>query len=473
MHRPLRSGPGSRRAFLGTVGLAASAAGIVGTGGLLLPTSAEAQSCSPPGAGTPVPWRRDCRPVRPRRPASTLNASEIQKLKDAYKAMRDLAVSDPTDPRGIVHQANVHCWNCGQSTQIHGSWSFFAWHRAELYFHERILGRLIKDEDFRLPYWDWDVSSHRTLPGAYTNPNDATNPLFNATRSKSPTDQIPASWVDDDVTEGILTLGTFAEFGGTATAPGSPEGTPHGPVHGWVGGDMGAFSTAGKDPVFFAHHSNIDKLWSDWHRLDSQHMDPTDPAFLNLTFTFFDENKVWRSIKASQVLDHENRLRYTYGPSTFIERLTCIILDWVVIRTTFRQRQVLELTPQIRETLTKAAASKARVRLHIEGLQLPVDRTEVYQIYADAREAEANRGGESPAFLGAVSVVLNDARNEHPVRTLPNVVLPITRRVTELLKREGRIELFAVASETKRGQRPLPVRARDVYWSWGRETKDA
>ena len=151
MHRPLRSGPGSRRAFLGTVGLAASAAGIIGTGDLLLPTSAEAQSCSPPGAGTPVPWRRDCRPVRPRRPASTLNASEIQKLKDAYKAMRDLAVSDPTDPRGIVHQANVHCWNCGQSTQIHGSWSFFAWHRAELYFHERILGRLIKDENFRLP----------------------------------------------------------------------------------------------------------------------------------------------------------------------------------------------------------------------------------------------------------------------------------------------------------------------------------
>ena len=133
--------------------------------------------------------------------------------------------------------------------------------------------------------------------GRVTNPNDATNPLFNATRTKSPTDQIPASWVDDDVTEGILTLGTFAEFGGTATASGSLEGTPHGPVHGWVGGDMGAFSTAGKDPVFFAHHSNIDKLWSDWHRLDSQHMDPTDPAFLNLTFTFFDENKVWRSIR--------------------------------------------------------------------------------------------------------------------------------------------------------------------------------
>lgn len=472
MHRPKTPGLGSRRAFLGTVGLAASAAGIVGTD-LLLPASAEAQSCSPPGAGTPVPWRRDCRPVQARRPASTLNASEVQKLKAAYKAMRDLAASDPTDPRGMLHQANVHCWNCGQSTQIHGSWSFFAWHRAELYFHERILGKLINDENFRLPYWDWDVPSHRTLPSPYTSPNDASNSLFNATRTKSPTDQIPAAWVDDEVMEGILTLGTFPEFGGTATGSGSPEGTPHGPVHGWVGGNMGTFANAAKDPVFFAHHSNIDKIWSDWHKLDSLHTDPTDPAFLNLTFTFFDENKVWRSIKASQVLDHENRLRYVYGPSSLLERLTCIILDWVVVRTTWRQRQLLEWTPAIRETLTRAAGEKARVRLHIEGLQLPIDRTEVYQIYADAREAEANRGAESPGFLGVVSVVLNDERNEHPVRTTPNVVLPVTRQISGLLERQERIQLFAVASESRRGGRPFAVRARDVYWSWGRETKDA
>lgn len=471
MQRPNRPSLGSRRRFLGTVGLAASAAGMVGGGTLLLPASAAAQSCSPPGAGTPVPWRRDCRPIRPRRPASTLNAAEIQKLKAAYQAMRDLAASDPADPRGMLHQANVHCWNCGQSTQIHGSWSFFAWHRAELYFHERILGKLINDENFRLPYWDWEVPSHRTLPTAYTSPNDATNSLFNSTRTKSPTDQVPAAWVDDAVIEGILTLGTFVEFGGTATASGSPEGTPHGPIHGWVGGNMGSFANAAKDPVFFAHHSNIDKLWSDWRRLDSLHTDPTDAAFLNLTFTFFDENKVWRSIKASQVLDHENRLRYVYGPSTLMERLTCIILDWIVVRTTWRQRQLLEWTPEVRQILTKAAAGKARVRLHIDGLQLPTERTEVYQLYADPREAETNRGGESPMYLGVVSVVLNDERNAHPVRTVPNVVLPVTRQMPELLRRDKGLQLYAVASESKRGEKPFPVRARDVYWSWGQETK--
>jgi polyphenol oxidase len=462
----------SRRRFLEKLGLGAGALGL-GMGDLLVPQRALAQSCAPPGAtATPVPWRRDCRPIRPRRPASTLSASEIQKLKAAYQAMRDLATSDPNDPRGFAHQANVHCWNCGQSTQVHGSWTFFAWHRAELYFHERILGKLINDEDFRLPYWDWDTPSHRTLPPPYVSPNNATNPLFNSTRTKTPTDQIPAVWVDDDVMEAILTLGTFTEFGGDATSSGSPEGTPHGPVHGWVGGNMGTFANAAKDPVFYAHHSNVDKIWSDWNRLDSLHTNPTDPAFLNLTFTFFDENKVWRSIKASQVLDHENRLRYVYGPSSLLDRLSCLILDWVVVRTTWPKLQVLEMPPSVKEPLQRAVASSARVRMHLEGIQLPLNRTEVYQIYADAKEAEANRGAESPAFIGAVSVVLNDPDNRHPVKTLPSVVVPVTKKVAGLLKREGRIELFAVASEVKR-ERPFRIKARNVYWSWGRETKNA
>jgi polyphenol oxidase len=235
---------------------------------------------------------------------------------------------------------------------------------------------------------------------------------------------------------------------------------------------MGSFANAAKDPVFYAHHANIDKIWSDWNKLDSLHTNPSDPAFLNTTFTFFDENKVWRSIKASQVLDHENRLRYTYGQSLLSERLLCLIVDWVVVRTTFRQTQVLEWTPPVREAIQKAASSQSRVRLHLEGLQLPLDRTEVYQIYADAAEAEANRGPESPSYLGVTAVVLNDERNQHPVRKLPNAILNVTKRVPLLLKRDKVVELYAVASETKR-ERPFKLRARDVYWSWGQETKNA
>ncbi|HEY5908783.1 MAG TPA: tyrosinase family protein, partial [Vicinamibacteria bacterium] len=115
--------------------------------------------------------------------------------------MRDLAVSDPSDPRGFAHQANIHCWNCGgvgSGIQVHGSWQFFAWHRAYLYFHERILGKLVGDMEFRLPYWDWDVASHRKLPPAYATPGDATNPLWNSTRFMDANDEVPEEDVGED-----------------------------------------------------------------------------------------------------------------------------------------------------------------------------------------------------------------------------------------------------------------------------------
>jgi polyphenol oxidase len=131
-----------------------------------------------------------CRDV----PASTLTSAENHQTQDAYAAMRALDTSDPSDPRGFTRQANIHCWFCTESSasvHVHFNWKFFAFHRAYLYFHERILGKLIGDMDFRLPYWDWDVSSHRKLPGAYTNPNNSSNPLFNSTRGMSPTDEFP------------------------------------------------------------------------------------------------------------------------------------------------------------------------------------------------------------------------------------------------------------------------------------------
>lgn len=38
----------------------------------------------------------------------------------------------------------------------------------------------------------------------------------------------------------------------------------HDGVHGWVGGDMGDVTVAAYDPVFFAHHCMIDRLWYLW-----------------------------------------------------------------------------------------------------------------------------------------------------------------------------------------------------------------
>jgi tyrosinase len=73
--------------------------------------------------------------------------------------------------------------------------------------------------------------------------------------------------VDPDPEEIFLATG----FGGPTTGwnhdegrPGVLEVSPHGGVHVGVGGWMSDFNTAARDPVFWLHHSNIDRLWEAW-----------------------------------------------------------------------------------------------------------------------------------------------------------------------------------------------------------------
>ena len=155
----------SRRDFLSILGWSA----VGGAAALALPYGSAAHAgggmCSPPlgklksGSGSytnPIVFKgdgafKDGGYARTRKSASKLSSAELKKVDDAYKAMRALPA---TDPRAFAHQANIHCWFCGMSEQIHGSWRFFPWHRAYLYFHEKILGGLIKDPSFALPPLD-------------------------------------------------------------------------------------------------------------------------------------------------------------------------------------------------------------------------------------------------------------------------------------------------------------------------------
>lgn len=470
----------SRRRFLQQAGLISGGLGVGIFGSLASPRAVLAV-CDPPGSpGTPQKWRMDCRPIQTRRPASTLNSQEIQKLKDAYQAMRALDTSDPNDPRGFQRQANVHCWYCGHGAQVHGSWNFFAWHRAYLYFHERILGNLVGDMDFRLPYWDWDASAHRKIPGAYTSPNDASNPLWNGTRAMSPTDEVPDEDVGQAVMEAALTAGTFADFGGTATSSGIPEGVPHGSVHVDVGGDMGAFDTAGRDPIFYAHHSNVDKIWSDWNKASSTHTDPTDSSFLNLTWNFYDENKVWRSITAAQVLDHEHQLRYVYGPSTFLSLLPCLI-NWIDIRPEWSLGRALKMTELIQNRLVQTLDKGGGVRLRIRDMSVPVDKSAVYRIYANPEAARADEGPGGNGYLGTFTVVLNSLSDKHEHErgkfkesSTRNVTINASKPIVEsLLRTPKRLELtYIERGATKGAAQPAPVKAKEIYFSIAEVTKE-
>ncbi len=298
----------NRRDFIGLASGAAAAA-------LVKPAAAlAAPPCTNPGPSTPgKPWTIPYGQLqKPRVSVYTYTAAQWTLLNNAYTKMRALPASDP---RSLTAQQNVHAWYCAQCNStvadIHGRWTFFAWHRAFLFFHERILGSLVGDMSLRLPYWDWENPARRVLPANYYSGalNDTTRQL---TSGMSVERNVPGvGYYDLNQVPAQIAL-NFTNVGGDATSAGVVENGEHGFVHmsvGGINGDMGNLLLAAGDPVFFAHHSNVDRLWYSWENYGG-HADPTG-AFQALSFTFYDENKVWRSITAAQTIP-TTKLGYTY-----------------------------------------------------------------------------------------------------------------------------------------------------------------
>ncbi|WVZ94655.1 hypothetical protein U9M48_040521 [Paspalum notatum var. saurae] len=76
--------------------------------------------------------------------------------------------------------------------------------------------------------------------------------------------------------------------------------------------DMGFLGSAGRDPLFYSHHANVDRMWHIWSTKLGGHGFP-DPEWLDTSFVFYDgiENPQRVRIKFRDVLDAAN-MGYTY-----------------------------------------------------------------------------------------------------------------------------------------------------------------
>lgn len=311
------SAPPSRRDFLRNLGKAAIGGAALSA---MASTAAEAAgTCDPPlgsiakGTGSyavPAAFNKVSYGLRTRKSVTKLNAAELARYQLAYEKLRALPA---TDPRAWMSQANVHCFYCSgaPSVQVHGSWKFFAWHRAYLHYHERILAKLVGDPTFALPYWDW--ATDRSIPVPY---RDVKSSLYNAKRGAARNDgtgKIGDDLVGPAVLGKVLDGVSTAGFVGDAGSGGNLEFGAHGGVHMWVNGEMGSLSTAARDPIFYAHHNNIDRLWAVWLAKGGGRANPPDAAFLNTTWKFADENGAWCTIKAKDVLDPKGSLACTWN----------------------------------------------------------------------------------------------------------------------------------------------------------------
>lgn len=89
-------------------------------------------------------------------------------------------------------------------------------------------------------------------------------------------------------------------------------------MHGLVGGDaglMGAFETAGLDPIFWCHHCNLDRMWEVWIAKWGAARLPTDTAWLDTEFRFFDSGGDEAAKRIRDILETPN-LGYVYESTT-------------------------------------------------------------------------------------------------------------------------------------------------------------
>jgi tyrosinase len=215
--------------------------------------------------------------------------------------------------------------NQTQRNAAHSGPVFPAWHRFMLRQLELNLQRVLSDNTFGLPYWDWAADGQlapnqqtQTALWKATGIGGSGTPITNGPFVYNSAD--PNSFrvrIDSD-SNGNLRQVTRGLRRTLAQDPGAPQlpmkadttaavaATPydaspwnrgsnsfrnrtegwspygmHNQVHVWVGGDMAPASSP-NDPVFFLNHCNVDRIWEAWMRKHGRVYVPPQSAPVSL-----------------------------------------------------------------------------------------------------------------------------------------------------------------------------------------------
>ena len=346
-------------------------------------------------------------------------ARQLEEFRSAICLVRNLPPDNLISWTKYVAQ---HCTRCAPSntSNVHYDWQFPTWHRAFLYFLERQMRIMSSTDSLRLIYWDWENPKSRELPDIYA-PKD--QPLYWANRYLGPK-TFPLKDTDVDV-QGRLSLRSFEAFGGTAQqrtpTPALYTG-PHANVHNAFAdpdeagtqGDMADLQNSPRDPVFYAHHSNIDRLWASWSALPGKER----PEFGDAKVYFYDENRKWRYMLMNDVRD-TTKLGYRY--SSLMQPRTAPAQQRAFKATMSANRAVFAETARAR--VQQAAPDFLYLR-NIRNLEAFPPDTRNYGVFTSS--VPAGTPSTSPAFLGEVSRVLSSG---HEHAEVLSAVIEVTGKI--------------------------------------------
>ena len=238
----------------------------------------------------PVLAQQGGQPQRVRRDVTRMaqNDPDLLALAAAMRIMQSRS-----DSLSWENQIQIHAGNSVQSSpgvgNQHNNWRFLPWHRAQLHWFEAIVARLSGKADFAMPYWDWQGAGR--LPPVFTSPSGA---FYHSNR------KVGLASFDFVANRQRINLGPPADvFRGSFSsvvgfAPtqdesyaGLIESSGHAYVHVMIGGDMNDIGLAPRDPVFWFHHCNIDRVWATWEAYAADRGEVADPDWMNQTFDGF------------------------------------------------------------------------------------------------------------------------------------------------------------------------------------------
>jgi Common central domain of tyrosinase/Protein of unknown function (DUF_B2219) len=363
----------------------------------------------------------------------------VEALIEGVRVMKSRAPSDPTswffqaaihgvsddamaealaeDP-GIGNVDQERFWNkCPHFGQ--NSADFTIWHRAYLYHFEDILRTAANEPDLAVPYWNYTEAGQRRFPPLFApefldEHETVPNPLHHPNR-----EQVFAFGLFEltdpavDTTDAMAALEFFGAdeasgFAGgiaddEAQTQGLIERRPHNLIHvavggliGEVGGAMGEVTTAAFDPIFWPHHSNIDRLWVRWSCQQGRTWGTLPPAewFEERPWFFPDANGGVRNEPRRFYMEHA-RLGYRYAD----EDPACLPVPLpefpIVVAsaegTPVRVSRALvsphedEITDQVVE-LEAAAGRTVTTTLELPGLAQRVGDSSMRMLTAEARD---------------------------------------------------------------------------------------
>lgn len=269
----------------------------------------------------------------------------IESYRRAVEAMMARPVTDKTGWRFQANMVGAAASEItGETQPLAKYWRqnprktyfFLSWQRMHLYFFERILRRASGDPIFALPYWAYDEAQQRSLPEPFRPGDDQLEiPVANRRNALARVLR-PAAFergtqslgdMSKDV-EAALALTHFtaadpldprAGFGGVRVADAKQSASAgaaealHNRFHLAIGrdGDLASPATAARDPVYWLHAANIDRLWVKWTAHGGA-APVDDDVWMKTRFTFVDENGDDRVMAGADVLDTQHQLGYRY-----------------------------------------------------------------------------------------------------------------------------------------------------------------